>query len=213
MELEFFIDKLKNILISKRLKGMNSHVKMSPKIDGKPYRTLVPAGNPRLSSTLLLLIGEKFKDLKILFTLRSSNVQHHKHQISFPGGHCEGGENEIETALREAREEVGIEPDMVTIIGKLSPLYVPPSDTLIIPIVGYTKLLPQLKANTNEVEEIFFHPLNYFMDFENRKIEKWIIKGNEVYVPLWRIHPSVPLWGATAMILSEFIDIVEEIVE
>lgn len=212
MEVGFFLEQLKSKLSSNKLKGMVSHIKMSPKINGQPYRPLVPKGKSKKSSVLLLLIGKEFENLKILFTLRSSNVQHHKHQISFPGGHCEGDENIIATALREAEEEVGIPPESIQVLGKLTQLYVPPSQTIVVPVVGYSQELSKLKANENEVEEIILFPLIYFLNSENMEIEKWNLKGQIVDVPLWKIHQSVPLWGATAMILSEFIDIVKEIV-
>jgi hypothetical protein len=98
------------------------------------------------------------------------------------------------------------------VLGNLSQLYVPPSETIVVPVVGYTQELSNLKPNLYEVEEIILFPLFYFLNSENMKIEKWNLKGKIVDVPLWRIHHSVPLWGATAMILAEFIDIVNEIV-
>jgi len=212
MNLQEFKNKLKTRLSSGLLKGMESHLKMSPKLGTEPYRTLIPSGNPKKSAVLVLLVGERYEDLNILFTLRSSNVQHHKHQISFPGGHKEGNEDVETTALREAMEEVGIEPGTIEILGKLSSLYVPPSETIVVPVVGITNSLGQLKINNGEVEEVILHPLVFFLDKNNVVEEQWDWKGKTINVPLWRIHKSVPLWGATAMILSELIDIVNEMI-
>lgn len=213
MELRIFLEKLKWTLKIKKLKGMESHLKMSPMVGNEPYRELIPRVESRKSAVLLLIFGETFDNLRILFTLRSSNVQHHKHQISFPGGHCEEGENEVDTALREAKEEVGLDTNSIEILGKLSKLYVPPSETVVVPVVGYTKEFSSFKLNREEVEELIVFPLHFFLDSSNRRIENWIWGGKTVKVPLWRIHSSVPLWGATAMILSEFIDIVNEILD
>lgn len=213
MKLQLFLEELKIVLNSKSLKGVSSHLKMSPKIDGQPYRPLVPQGKTRKSSVLLLMIGKTFEELNLLFTLRSSNVQHHKKQISFPGGHCEFGEDAVTTALREAYEEVGIQPTSVQVLGLMSELYVPPSETIIIPVVGYTESLTEFKINTDEVEETILFALEYFLNESNRKVEKWNLNGKVVDVPVWNIHSSVPLWGATAMILSEFVDIVNEILQ
>lgn len=213
MDLGLFLNRLEKVLSSKKLKGTPSHIKLSPKINGQPYRPLVPSGETKKSSVLLLLMGKNFEDLRILFTLRSSYVQHHKHQISFPGGHCEGEEDVVATALREAEEEVGIETRQIRILGLLSELFVPPSKTLVVPVVAYSEKLNNMRANINEVDEIIIFPLSYFLNWENIEIEKWNLNGQIVDVPLWRIHPYVPLWGATAMILSEFIDIVKEIVQ
>ncbi|MCX7908180.1 MAG: CoA pyrophosphatase [Ignavibacteria bacterium] len=213
MTLDLFLDKLKEKLNSQKLKGIESHIKMSPKLGEQPYRELVPQGKTKKSSVLLLLIGRSLEELQILFTLRSSNVQHHKRQISFPGGHCEEGEDFVTTAFRESKEEIGLDPLKVILIGKLSPLYVPPSKTVVTPVVGFTNNLPNLIVNNQEVEEIILFPMLYFLDKKNIVVEKWYWNGNLIDVPLWKIHKSVPLWGATAMIMSEFIDIVNEILK
>lgn len=213
MELRFFLEKLKLALTTNKLKGMESHLKMSPKIGNEPYRELIPKAKYRKSAVLLLILGKSFKDLRILFTLRSSNVQHHKHQISFPGGHCEDGEDEISTALREAKEEIGLEPSLIEILGKLSNLFVPPSETIVVPVVGFAEEFSSYQLNQAEVEELILVPFDFFLNPSNIQIENWFWNGKVVKVPLWKIHSTVPLWGATAMILSEFIDIVQEILE
>lgn len=207
-----FIQRFEEALNSNILKGLESHLKMSPKIEELPYRSFTPSEKSKKSSVLLLLVGNDFDGLKILFTLRSSNVQHHKNQLSFPGGHCEESENIINTALREAEEEIGIEPSRIKILGKLTPLYVPPSETVVYPVVGYSEKVDFFKINRDEVEEVILKDLNFFLDDSTKIVERWQWNKEFIDVPLWRIHPSVPLWGATAMIMSEFIDIAKEII-
>jgi 8-oxo-dGTP pyrophosphatase MutT (NUDIX family) len=212
MELRKFLNELEIALQNSETFGKDSHLKMSPMIGTDPYRTFEPSGTATKSAVLLLLIGKSFEKLEILFTLRSPRLPLHKNQISFPGGHCEGNEDEIHTALRETNEEIGLATDKIRILGKLSKLYVPPSDTVIHPIVGYLDEFGKMSINKKEVEEVFLVPLSFFLDQSNRTSEVWDFEGQEVQIPLWRVHPKVPLWGATAMILSEFIDIVYGII-
>lgn len=211
LNLDNFLRSLQLALEAPNLKGIDSHIKMSPMIENEPYRPLTPIGTPKPSSVLLLLVGSNTDTLNVLLTLRSSNVHHHKRQISFPGGHCEKGEELVSTALREAEEEIGLNPNEIRIIGMLSPLYVPPSETLVYPIVGYIKDIEKLNINYDEVEEVILQPLFYFLDENTRTIEKWLWEGRNIDVPLWNVHKDVPLWGATAMILSEFVDIVRDV--
>ncbi len=211
LNLDTFLRSLQSVLESSKLKGIDAHIKMSPMIGNEPYRPLTPVGATKPSSVLLLLVGNDLNSLDVLLTLRSPNVQHHKRQISFPGGHCEKGENYVATALREAQEEIGLNSDDIRIIGMLSPLYVPPSETIVFPIVGHIASIETLKINYDEVEEVIFQPLYYFLDDSKITIEKWLWEGKQIDVPLWNIHNDVPLWGATAMILSEFVEIVKDI--
>ncbi|MFN3305854.1 MAG: NUDIX hydrolase [Candidatus Kapaibacteriota bacterium] len=211
LNLETFLRSLQSVLKLSKLKGIDAQIKMSPMIDNVPYRPLTPVGTPKPSSVLLLLIGMDLDSLNILLTLRSSNVQHHKRQISFPGGHCEKGEDYVATALREVREEIGLNTDEIRVIGMLSPLYVPPSETLVYPIVAHIARIDILRINYDEVEEVIFQPLYYFLDASKRTTEKWLWEGKQIDVPMWKIHNDVPLWGATAMIMSEFVEIVKDI--
>ena len=121
----------------------------------------------------------------------------------------EQSETPLAAAIRETKEEVGIEAN--NIIGQLSNLYVPPSKTNITPFIAFTEKVPDLNINKDEVEEAFFYPIDFFLNEENIIIEKWNLHNQIVDVPLWKIHKSTALWGATAMILSEFIDIWKEI--
>lgn len=211
MELNEFLTKLESTLKNVKLKGKASQIKMSPLVGNEPYRPFEPSDTASKSAVLLLLVGDSFDNLKILFTLRSSKLPLHSNQISFPGGHCERDEDIRFTALRETFEEIGLNSKDIKILGELSKLYVPPSDTIISPVVGYLSSLKELKVNKVEVEEVFLVDLRYFFDETKREEEIWEHKSMQIKVSLWRVHPKVPLWGATAMILSEFIDIAKEI--
>ncbi len=211
MELNKLLTELESALRSDKLKGKASQIKMSPLVGNEPYRPFEPSETASKSAVLLLLVGDSLENLKILFTLRSSQLPLHGNQISFPGGHCESDEEIKTTALRETYEEIGLNSEEIKILGELSKLYVPPSDTIISPVVGYLPSLKELKVNKVEVEEVFLVDLSFFLDEKKKEMEIWEHKSLQIKVPLWRVHPKVPLWGATAMILSEFVDIAKEI--
>ncbi len=206
------LDKYTNFLskrLKERLPGQTAHLLMSPTSQGKPFREFKPSANA-YNSAVLLLITANQDNLEILLTLRSKTLNSHSGQISFPGGRIEQNESIEEAALRETNEETGIDIQKITIIGHLSTLYVPPSNSIIHPVVGFIQRKDiKTTTNTDEVEEIFFVQLNDLYDKNKKFIEKWKFENNEIFVPHWKIHPTVSLWGATAMILSEFLLISE----
>lgn len=198
--------------LTQRLKmpmpGLDAHKKMAP-ITGKDFfRTFKPSESANQSAVLLLLINNK-NGIQILFTLRSKNISH-SGQISFPGGRSENAETPEMTALRETREEIGIQTEKISILGEMSPLFVPPSDNIIIPVVGYSDISHEFIPNYDEVQEVFLVPLEKFHQEEFKKIQTWNFNNIDVDVPFWDVHPTVPLWGATAMILTEFLALYEE---
>jgi len=201
---QLFIDFLKKRLIEP-LPGLESQKHMAPTTAMDFFRSFKPTKTAHRSAVMVLLTEDAGK-YNLLLTLRSKNISH-SGQISFPGGRCENGETIEEAALRETFEETGIETEKINIIGRLSDLFVPPSDNIITPVVGYAEKQLHIQANYKEVEEAFFVPLSKLLGNEFKKKEPWDFGGIEVTVPFWDIHPTTPLWGATAMILSEFIEI------
>lgn len=192
------------------LPGREAQIKMAPSINGQFIRGFDAPKNAKESSVLLLLLpNQDDSDLSILFTLRSTKLNSHSGQISFPGGRKEKNETLYETALRETREEIGIETSGIQVLGKLSTLYVPPSNAIIHPFVGYMDFLPQTKPNQSEVVEIFTVSLNYFLE-NDYEMQVWDYNGYKMDVPLWKVHKTTPLWGATAMILMEFLTLLKE---
>jgi 8-oxo-dGTP pyrophosphatase MutT (NUDIX family) len=211
-----FIDFLKTRVTDKdkhKLPGKNAHLKLVPVVDKIPYRPLKPPDNSKSSSVMIILYANgngKPEDIKVLLTLRSKSLMNHGGQISFPGGRNENGESFLETALRETQEEIGISPERIKIIGELSSLYVEPSNSVITPFIGYINKLPSFVKNPAEVDEIFFVKLKELVGKDTLKTENWRFQGKNVLVPLWRVHPTTPLWGATAMILNELIELFKE---
>lgn len=196
--------------LAKDLPGLHAHRRMSPVLGGEHIRSFTPSATSRESAVLLLIHHEQNRKAEILLTLRSSTLNNHRGQISFPGGKCEPGETFTETALREAEEEVGIQRASVNVIGTLSKLFVPPSDNLITPVIAVSERIGTLNLNPDEVEEAFFVNLDKFFEDGILAREKWDFDGITVDVPLWKVHGRVPLWGATAMIMQELLSIYED---
>jgi len=204
---QIIIEKLQKRL-KKNLPGEKSQLKMAPLINDIPYRKLVPDNNFYESAVLLLLCKNE-NTFDILFTLRSNKLASHRGQISFPGGRLEKNETPLDAAIRETYEETGIQPNYI--VGSLSKLYVAPSKTIITPYVAFSEKKTDFNINEDEVEEAFFYPIDFFLNEENKLTEKWNLHNQIIDVPLWKIHKTTALWGATAMILSEFVDIWKEI--
>lgn len=192
--------------LQKPLPGWDAQLKMCPlPVNGqrKRHSTEHSGGSP--NSVLIPLYPDSKQDLNVILTLRTESIRH-AGQISFPGGRAEVNETPKETALRETKEEIGIKPATIRLAGQISPLYLFKSDNKITPYVGFLDHKPTLTRNPNEVEEIITVKLNTLLSDTHLKRETWTLQERELEVPYWNIH-RVPLWGATAMILSELLEI------
>jgi 8-oxo-dGTP pyrophosphatase MutT (NUDIX family) len=132
----------------------------------------------------------------------------HSGQIALPGGkYQEADGNLLQTALREANEEVGIIPDKVKIIGPLTDLLIPPSKFLLTPFLAYSSSRPLFHADPNEVAEIIETDIRAISD-KNLKEKDITVHGGRVFrTPYYDIQSHV-VWGATGMILSEFAELI-----
>jgi len=131
-------------------------------------------------------------------------MKHHAGQIALPGGRIEKGETALETAFRETWEEIGITRDKIEIIGSLSELYVQVSRFQIQPFVGWLDKKPEFIINKNEVEKTISFPLKNMKNAFD-EVELNTISGR-LKVPCVLFEGEI-IWGATAMILSEFYDV------
>jgi 8-oxo-dGTP pyrophosphatase MutT (NUDIX family) len=155
---------------------------------------------------VLLLIYPWNDRLHLVLTKRTEQVRHHQAQISLPGGRQEPGEDFVQTALRETDEELGVQPDSPQILGFLTPLYTPPSNTCIHPVVAAVPQRPEFIRSPEEVEEVIEVPLAHFLDPKNIHEELWTIRGIPVRVPFF-LFKGNKIWGATAMVLAELIEL------
>ena len=140
---------------------------------------------------------------------RPMHEKNHPGQIALPGGAMEKNETLEKTALREAFEEVGIIPSKVEIIGTLTPVPVPVSNYVISPFVGIIEIEPEWKINKDEVEELIILKLDDLISADNGYSEDWNLRGNQVKVPIFKLMDKT-IWGATATVLCELIDLIKE---
>lgn len=157
----------------------------------------------RAAAVLILLNQSPEGDLQLILTRRSDHLKNHAGQISLPGGSLDKRDKSlIHTALREAEEEIGIDASVVEVLGELDMAYLP-SGFCVTPVVGYIKLLPELRPDPSEVDEIFHIPLGFVLNtaiYKTRNIVRDGIKREFYYFD----YKEYYVWGATAGILRSF---------
>ena len=167
--------------------------------------------NARQAAVLALFFPKK-NDWHLVFIERDGSNPNDRHggQISFPGGKYEKEDQTLEnTALREAEEEVGVDAAQIKVLGNLTSLYIPVSNFQVNPFVGYIEQTPQFRPQATEVRAILEAPFRHLTDHYNRKnidlpITPQLTLRN---VPYFDVFGKV-LWGATAMMLSELIEVI-----
>jgi 8-oxo-dGTP pyrophosphatase MutT (NUDIX family) len=193
------------------LPGKAGQQKMAPApTNGGGDRWDIPQ-NYRQAGVLLLLYPAISDDNSLALALirRPSYAGVHSDQISLPGGRREPGESLQTTALRETHEEIGVLSDKLTVIGKLSTLYTPPSNFCIYPFVAFCRQRPAFRLDSREVAELIEAPIHIFFDPALRREEIWQLGHyGKRRVPFFNVQGH-KVWGATAMILSEFITLLE----
>ncbi len=192
------------------LPGLDAQMKMAPKIRTRDYH--IPE-NARKGGVLLLLYPHN-NELYIALMKRAEDGGTHSGQISFPGGTVEKTDvNTIFTALRETEEEVGVPANQIQVLGTLTDLYIPPSNFIVYPSVGFINQRPMFIPDEREVAAILEVPLHYLLQDNIVGSKKVQMSGNKDLVldtPVYDIYGHT-LWGATAMMLSEFLMIIKEI--
>lgn len=187
------------------LPGLPSQLKMIPSPrPGQQVYTEVESTSQKAG--VMILLYPKSGAAHIVFIRRPETVLHHKGQISFPGGGFEAGEDGIAAALRETREEIGVPEGRIRPLGGLTPLYIPPSNYCIYPVVGAADEAPLFIPRPEEVDEILEIPLEHLRDPASTRRETWTIRGEAAEVPFYAFG-SHKIWGATAMVLAEFLDV------
>ncbi|MFC2040925.1 NUDIX hydrolase [Chloroflexota bacterium] len=161
----------------------------------------------RVPSAVLIPIYLKQGEYYILFTKRTETVKDHKGQISFPGGACEKHDETLfDTALRETTEEIGLPAEKVKLLGELDDFPTSTSNYIISPFVAAIQRPYPLKIDPIEVEEIIEIPISALLDKDCLSQETEIIDGQEVTAYFYNYQGKV-VWGATARILAQFLDI------
>ena len=187
--------------LSQTLPGGQAQSRMAPDpLDApQPERTA-----PAKDSAVLVLLYPTSSGFGVLLTERSQNVAHHKGQVSLPGGQKEPGDESLwQTALREAWEETGVEPQAVERLGALSPIYIAGSHFCVQPFVGSTLVRGIWRPHPPEVAALLEMPLERLVDDGIKRTAQWPWVNGVRRVPYYALDGRI-IWGATAMILSEF---------
>jgi len=196
--------------LSSELPGEKAHRMMIPK--GRDLPPKADINSIKQSSILILLFPFNGKMTTCLIR-RPSTMRFHGGQIAFPGGKYETFDKDIlHTALRESFEEIGTDSDLIEIIGALTPLYVQVSNFTINPFIGWSKMMPQFKIESQEVDEIFIIPVERFLHHTTIQIREVTTIRGTYEVPGFYID-QLFIWGATAMIISEFNEIFKSVVK
>ncbi len=201
-----FLEQIKHKL-SSELPGIEAQYKMA---HGIRRHVPTPPENVRVACVLLTLFPVQDHWYTLLIQRAGHDLRDkHKGQISFPGGKQEKEDRSLAgTALREAEEEVGLPAKNVQILGQLTELYIPVSNFMVYPFVGVVMEKPQWVPQPSEVAGILEVPLNDFTDPKNQRTKDIRIANNISLkkVPYFDVQGKV-VWGATAMVLSEFLEV------
>ena len=203
-DLEHFTKTLNHELKS-GLPGFDAQKIMSPSIRDHALKTSDPT--IARDSSVLLLFYPKNGQLHLPFMKRTKGSTSHSGQISLPGGkYEESDENRTVTAIRETNEELGVDSESINVLGSLTELYIPVSNFMVLPVLGYCEKRPDFNLNEFEVEEIIEMPVSQLLAEEN--ISEYTIEKNgfNILAPYFDAKGH-KVWGATAMILSELREI------
>lgn len=187
MELEAVRKKVEAALADRRRRVVDSE-------------SLIPA------AVLLLLTNRRGPH--IVFAKRTEDVAHHKGQFSFPGGIVETWDgSRLETALREAKEEIGLPPSAVDILGTLDDTETRATQFVITPFVGLIREPVSYTPDGKEIERVLEVPLEALLDPARSRVEMWERDG-EIHPVYFYEYNGETIWGATARILKQFLDLV-----
>lgn len=164
-------------------------------------------GPPRRPAAVLCALFDEGGQAHVVLTRRSSRLRSHTHQVSFPGGRLDPGEDLLAAALREAQEEVGIEPSDVQVVGRLTPLRTVVNPAPITPFVGVLPGRPTLVPNPAEVERAYTVPLVELLVPGVFRCECWTFPdGTERPMHFFELVGDT-VWGATARMLVELLEL------
>ena len=181
--------------------------------DGEVFRSRfdrasLPAARP--AATLLAIYPDATGRLVIPLTIRRDELRAHAGEVSLPGGSVDVGDADVEAAaLREAWEEIGLEPDLVRIVGRLDPVWIPVSNFELVPVVGTVVTRPALVPQDSEVAAVVELPLEALHDDEVLGEEAFSARGITIRAGAYR-YGGVRVWGATAITLGMLAHVMDE---
>jgi 8-oxo-dGTP pyrophosphatase MutT (NUDIX family) len=177
-----------------------------------PFKPNFKQSFPVRTGSVLILLYEDNHELKFPLIKRPDYQGAHGGQISLPGGKTEPGEDSIDTALREAHEEIGIKTSDVNVLGRLSEFHVIPSNFLITPVVGAIEYKPHFIPDDYEVAKILNGTVADLIKDDAVFVTEILASGQyKMQAPHFKIEDEI-VWGATAMMLNEFRVVLKEII-
>jgi 8-oxo-dGTP pyrophosphatase MutT (NUDIX family) len=197
------VERTLKVKLAETLPGVDAHMRFAP----APGRTGWRAGHypeDARAAAALLLIYPGDDGPFVPLTVRASGLARHAGQVSLPGGACDPGETLADTALREAAEEIGVDPATVRVLGELTPVYVLVSGFTLHPVVGLTHVRPTFVPAPGEVQEILEVSLAKLRDASHIRRGTRVREGVAIEYPYFDLAGH-QVWGATAMVLGEFI--------
>lgn len=200
------LERTLRVRLAETLPGVEAQMRFAP----APARSGWKAGHfpddARIAAALLLLYpGDSGPAVPL--TVRASGLTRHAGQISLPGGAMDAGETLAETALREASEEIGVDPARVQVLGELTPVHVLVSGFTLHPVVGVVHERPAFQAAPGEVDEILEVSLEHLQDASRIRRGTRLREGIAIEYPYFDLLGH-QVWGATAMVLGEFITVI-----
>ena len=169
-------------------------------------------GNEALTCAAVLMpLAWREDEWHLVFTRRTNDVEHHKGQVSFPGGGCDAHDTTPEqTALREAYEEIGLEPGDIRLLGRLSEM-VTITRFRVIPVIGIIPWPYDFRLSTVEVERVFSIPLTWLAQPVNWEEHNFMADGASRSFPVISYHPydGEILWGASARMTQDFLKVLD----
>ncbi len=199
-------------LNDKGLPGQKAQLKMAPKVRIPELMKQGDAENAQKSAVLILLFEEHDKIKTVLIKRQEYNGVH-SGQISFPGGRKETGDRDlVETAIREANEEIGVECKDINILFPLSTLFIPPSNFLVLPVLAYTNRQAVFIPQPDEVQYTIKTDLADFFETSRVKLKEFqsSSRPTRIFSPCYEIGGHI-IWGATAMIISELLEVIKQV--
>lgn len=189
------------------LPGHDAHLTMAP--SHRLDRVLLSVeGKKAREAAVLALLYPLAGQAALVLTARPPSLRDHGGQVAFPGGQREPGEMFLQAALREANEEVGLDPEQVEVLGALTPLYIPPSRFCVYPFVAICEAPPALFPMEAEVARVLHVPIPHLLDPQQRGHGRWEVRGEPSDVPFFEVE-GLQVWGATAMMLAELLALVQ----
>lgn len=193
------------------LPGLDAQLRMAPRPVFRPDPSVTATLRP---AAALLLLYHHHNEWHLPLTVRGSQLRHHTGQVSLPGGRLDyPGESVEAAALREAHEEIGVVPSNVDVLGRLTPIPVVVSAHLLQPVVGTIASRPTFNIAAHEVERLIELPVKRLLEKDAVAWEERVRSlppSGVMNVPYFEIE-GARVWGATAMVLAEFIALIEDV--